>query len=516
MKQGLRFCYLPAEQARQWWAALRVAEDGPLLHEPHLRVARALVHEWHGRHLGIMPPEAAWLTRLLFFPTELDQPPRPWAALCARLEAMRGGADEDQAGLAARAKRGVLLPARKPRLSLMRLFEPLWRKAQSEVGETRLFCEDEGPAPVSAEELTAYRERLHAALALLVTAEATRGLFEETLWLLLDEQATVVRRLDPLGPRLLDALAPVLPQPAPLSLKSARGVPRRARDRVRERSEEGYAGIHLTRRLQDVGNVLFSEFMQHRLVATDRLLNTGYLAFQRTPKRDRTHRTHIACLMPDRWVAPAEAALVRACWLEAALRFAYFSLAHERLATVFRFAFFNWDGAFAHHRTALSELDLSDWRSLPFPAFRREFLNRTGWPSFLFESGHSPARQAVPQLEEPLNLEADLAVALRRFWKPPAGDRSQTVTQLRLLVLPERVRTRGTALVHALSAGRSPKNCEVAVLWVPQSHTADWLLEVVGGGEPEVVSPPESDYQQLGGRLIARWLTWWKKERRGG
>lgn len=519
MSHTLQFGYVPAEQARHWWETLLDEADGPLLHQAHLRLARALVHEWHGDHLGILPPEAAWLTRILFFPADVDRPPSPWALVCARLEALRGAQNEgDAESQEARAARGVLLPARNPQLSLIRLLKPLWQQAQQAHGETFLFCEDDDPALVAEARLTAYRERMNEHLQSVSAAEATRGLFEETLWLLLDEtpRSQPSRRLDPLGTRLLAALEPVLPPAPPILLNETRRRPRQATRKVRDRSEEGYAGIHMTRRLQDMGNVLFSEFMQHRMVATDRLVNTGYLAYQRTPKRERTHRTHVACVLPTMWLAPAQAAFVRACWLEAVVRFAYHALAHDRPATVFQTAFYDEAGVVAHHGTALADLDLSAWRTLPQPAFRREFLNRTGWPSFLFDVQHGCTAQRLPSLDASNALVPELVTALRRFWKTEPATRTHSVTQQRLLVLPEPLRERGPTLIRDLLAGPLPKSGEAAVLWVPQSRSGLWLMESVVGGEAEPVAPADADFQRLAGRLMQHWLAWWKKERHGG
>jgi hypothetical protein len=68
--------------------------------------------------------------------------------------------------------------------------------------------------------------------------------------------------------------------------------------RTRHRQEGGVRGIRVSRRLEDIHNILLSEFMNPEPLLVDRLLNSGYLVFEREPKREKLRDMLLMGIMP--------------------------------------------------------------------------------------------------------------------------------------------------------------------------------------------------------------------------
>lgn len=507
------FHYLSHEALAAWWARL-AAQTAP---RPELlRVAQAVLREWHGRHLGILPPEALALTAALFFPAEVGRLHAPWAAVFAALDRVArpdlgfdAAASEEH-----QAARGLLPASRHPALVLNRLAAPLWRRAQEQVGAVYLACDDTFAAPASDADLDLYRNAVNAAITNLVSDVAALSWLEETLWLLSTADGPrptdrpLGSRLDPLGLRLLRDLVTVLPDLPPLRINN-KADQRRAQRRVRDRAEEGYAGIHLTRRLEDVGNVLFSEFMQHRMVAADRLMNSGYLAYQRTPKRDPLQRTQLIALLPTASLMAEHAAFFKVCWLEAVMRFAFQALADYRVATAMKFGFYDEEAGLIDHRSELHDLDLGKHRTLPWPAFRDLFLRRLGWPAFLFD-GRFSAQSRSSVAETALGDGPRGGRVLRGFWEVAGGRAQPFDDSQRVLFLPLREQAREVYWRAVLSVGMAVPMTRACICWAPEQADGDWMMQRLNGDTVLINGDRDGDCRNVAAALIQQWLTWWE------
>lgn len=512
MSRAPAFHYLSRTTMAAWWD-LVVAQAAP---RPELlRVAQAITHEWHGRHLGIFPPEALALAAALFFPAEVGRLAAPWTAVFAALDRVaRPGLDVPVGDADQQAARGLLPAARQPALVLNRLAAPLWRRAQEQVGAVYLACDDETLPKPDAAALEQHRGALNAAVAALVAGAEAQTWLEETLWLLAREDspreplAVAGARLDPLGLRLLHDLVTALPEPPPLRLTNKAEL-RRAQRRVRDRAEEGYAGIHLTRRLEEVGNVLFSEFMQHRMVAADRLMNSGYLAYQRTPKRDPVRRTRLTALLPTAALAAEQAAFLKVCWLEAVMRCSFQALADDRLTTAMKFGFFDVHSGVVAHRCELQDLAVGDGRTLPWPAFRDLFLRRLGWPAFLFDSRFSDPTPA-PLADEALLDGPRGGQTWRSFWEVETGTARQPVDSQRVLFLPAREQARVAFWQAVLALGLTAPHSRAFICWAPEQTNGAWTLQRLNGETVVIDGDHDGDCRLAAAALIRQWLVWWE------
>ena len=66
----------------------------------------------------------------------------------------------------------------------------------------------------------------------------------------------------------------------------------------RRRREEGYVGIHITHRDEDLPAMLLSELIMPKLVRLDRLLNSGFFALERRPRRQRVRDVLVIGMLP--------------------------------------------------------------------------------------------------------------------------------------------------------------------------------------------------------------------------
>ncbi len=515
MSRAPAFHYLSHAAVAAWWDRL-AAQEGP---RPELlRLAQALLGQWHGRHLGIMPPEALALTSALFFPAQMSRLTAPWTAVFAALDRVArpdlGANAVDAVAEEHQAARGLLPAARQPTLVMNRLAAPLWCRAQQQVGAVYLACDDALAVMSNDADLESYRTAVNAAVVQLVTGSEARFWLEETLWLLSTEDrpretvAVVGGRLDPLGLRLLRDLVTALPDPPPLRLNN-KADQRRAQRRVRDRAEEGYAGIHLTRRLEDVGNVLFSEFMQHRMVAADRLMNSGYLAYQRTPKRDLRQHTRIIALLPTASFVAEQAAFLKVCWLEAVMRFAFQALSDHRLATAMKFGFFDHETGLIDHRSELHDLDLGESRTLPWPAFRDLFLRRLGWPAFLFDCRFGGPVESI-HAESAASEGPRGGRAWRRFWEVEKGGTQPRDRSQRVLFLPAREQAREAYWHGVLAVGMAVPMARACICWAPEQTDGDWILQRLNGDRVVIDGDRDGDCRNVAARLIQQWLAWWQ------
>ncbi|WP_316862912.1 hypothetical protein [uncultured Cohaesibacter sp.] len=147
----------------------------------------------------------------------------------------------------------------------------------------------------------------------------------------------------------------------------------------------GVVGIHTSSRLEDVEDMLVSEFLLPPQILADKLLNSSFFARHRPPPLNEQQQVMLmgTCLDDG---DDAAVALVKASWLEAVFRMAIALFENDLLGSEIRFG--QWrEGA----GLAASGIRVGDYKSLqnlnPFSATRfqmHRFFCDAGWlPGFL-------------------------------------------------------------------------------------------------------------------------------------
>ncbi len=281
--------------------------------------AQALLELAHSRHIGITAELVAAIVPHLLAPHSRFQPDNPWYNTFARLR--RELSDRDHG--AARTF-GLVLQA-NPSWVVLRLVLPLIQRVLKQQHRCFLFCEEDVFILRDADDYRAYTHAQSALLAALpeqADAQLDHFWAERAITL-----ATLTSRLasstaeslpdpEPLATGMLLRLAPN-PQPPRRPARNLRLMPSRNRRHRRSREKEGgFDGIHLTRRPEDLDGILLSEFTQPDFLRTDRLLNTGYFALERVPKRELLRDVCVVALVPPQLAGRATTDFAKACFFD--------------------------------------------------------------------------------------------------------------------------------------------------------------------------------------------------------
>ncbi|MCK4761300.1 MAG: hypothetical protein KAW12_03810 [Candidatus Aminicenantes bacterium] len=193
---------------------------------------------------------------------------------------------------------------------------------------------------------------------------------------------------DPAAAALLLRLQPDI-DPGRRRLPTVRPLSARLEHREVPRSREGgIGGIRITRRPEDIEDILMSEFIHPREILLDRMINSGYLALKRQPKREKLRDVLLVGLMPAAVQPGLSADFIKACWFDFIARFGH-TLQRSRLfRSEFRWLEGDAFGRISSSRFLLQDLHLQD-RQQPTdsPAnalYRHRFLVALGWlPHYL-------------------------------------------------------------------------------------------------------------------------------------
>jgi len=508
--------------SRSIWQPLTVeAFSAP---DPQERLlAQATLTTFHNRHVGITPQLAAALAPVLLDPAQQTRAPAPWDAVIERLldELLAtNGTESAQAQVRQRPRFGLLLSA-NPSYSALRIMMPIVLEACRQVGMCYLFCADEVAETITSAAYTAYAD----ALAHQIRQIATRR--DDQFQLFWQERAITLSSLsrqsqragsstmslpemDPAALRLLLQLNPELS-----TEQQAKKLPRLVTPLKRQRSltrkEGGVDGIRVTRRMDDINNILMSEFMNPDLLLADRILNTGYLAIERPPERVKLRDVLIAALMPADVQPGLTVDFLKACWFDCLMQLSILLRQHKLHKSEFR-----WiegdpfdrvrSDVFLLENMPIFDVALEEQANA---GYRNEFLKALHWlPAYLDTRG---TFQPLPELlGNPFAAQADpptldhattRAEQLQRWlvaaWKrqdesrewqskqaTPSHQRQQRKNQLTvaefayvhvMLFLPANQRNgqlqgfsaRSGQLARLLQLDRGP-NQHVSITWVPK------------------------------------------------
>ncbi len=323
---------------RIWQPALNAASAD--LPPQAAALMRAVVRHLHDRHVGIAPRPAARLAQTLL----RDGRPasRPLSAhrngladWTAAVERLIGGLlpDTERDGAWTSSAPGVILPASVPFALLDRVALPLVAAAQDRMGRCCLFGGDGHESPRNgAQLLTEYETEQEGTLADLCTGLGSNppplfwnhrgtdlaalsrrlgtGATAEPLPDADAETVALLLRLDPaLGPMVRPPAHSRRPQRAALQTSGVR--PR----------EGGVAGIRTTRTMDDINDMVTSEFTNHPLILLDRLVNSGFMVRHRPPRRQNRRDVLLVGAMPS-GSRDSAGRLAKVSWIDTMARIA--------------------------------------------------------------------------------------------------------------------------------------------------------------------------------------------------
>ena len=349
--------------------------------------AYSILRTMHNRHIGITPQLAAGLAPLIIDAYASRQGRSAWHDVLKRLQ--RETSDP-------LFSFGVIFSA-VPAYSVIRLAMPILEEACQRINLCLLFCQDNIENDVTPEVYNQYSRDLEDEIKRMA------GNKEDSLQLFWADRAMSLAVLsrrgnfpgpgasglpetDPMALGLLLRLNPVLSQNPPLS-----GHSRQLTDPLKHREasrlkEGGFSGIQVTRRPEDMEDILLSEFVNPPAVLADRLVNNGFLSLRRQTRREQWRDVLIAGLMPLELKPKLSADFVKACWFDFIRRFGYLLAQSGRKRSEFRWLEGNQAGQVRSCYFLLQDLPelAGPFKGNYDSSFRKGFLMALGWlPQYL-------------------------------------------------------------------------------------------------------------------------------------
>jgi hypothetical protein len=507
-------------------------------------VAQSILRTLHNRHIGITPRLAAELAPLLGDAYASAPGQSAWHDVLKRLQQETSGTPFSF---------GVMLST-VPLYSVLRLAMPIIEEACHRIGLCFLFCQDNIESGVTAADYSQYSAELDNGIKQMAKSKAD---FFQLFWA--DRALTLAaysRRgsgafpgkglpeTDPAALALLLRLNPELSQTQPLPSHSRRLTDPQRHQEVSRLKEGGFSGIHITRRLEDMGDILLSEFVYPPAVLADRVINDGFLALRRQTRQEQLRDLLIAALMPAETQAKLSAEFIKACWFDFVRKFGYMLVQSGRKRSEFRWLEGNTLGQVRGCQFLLQDLPIPDTplRDLHDTNTRKEFLMALGWlpqyldnrsrfepvPRYADKPGLEPGTNKV---KNPLASAGDWAISVWRaqrenlHWlthepdRSPAGSSREkpldsdgfAVVHLMLFLPAEQKRldkeisaaARLGSLYSGFGMGNAPGR-NVSITWVPNQINAlnQWAFDCRGKRE-SLLFPQEKTRNSLNSHQIA-------------
>ncbi|MGE3267761.1 MAG: hypothetical protein AB7P40_03365 [Chloroflexota bacterium] len=385
-----------------------LAERGP----QHVRLAETILWTFHNRHVGITPWLVTQLVPVLLEPRAGSTPSgsggeRGWYLVLRRL--VQEITPPNRGGVSMAQYHGGIALGASQTYTLLKVLLPLILAACTDIGRNYLFAGDDTGTSVTAEAYHQFMQQL--ATAILRRASSVPAPDDETGEMERDpfwyEPASTLSGLvrggsqaggrsralpvvDPVDLGLLLRLRPRLTDSA-WARRRRLSMPTSAAPGLRRR-QEGYVGIHITHRDEDLPAMLLSELIMPKLVRLDRLLNSGYFALERTPRRQRVRDVLVVGMLPPSLAGRAGGDFVKACWVDCQLRLSTLLRQHRLLNSELRWIEGDTFDRFRLTTFHLDDIPLSDPSdtAVEMSQGRREgLLSAMGWlPDIVDERAH--------------------------------------------------------------------------------------------------------------------------------
>lgn len=524
--------------------------------------ASSILWTMHNRHIGLTPQLAAGLAAVILQPYGPRYFTDAWDAVSDRLLNEVSG-QQYSAGLVFSAL---------PSYSVFRLAAPIVEEACNRIGFCCLLCQDEVDSRINDINYVPYISEVAAEIKRMAEsndnyfrlfwADRAMTLSAYSIRAFLRERAAVLPETDPTALALLLRLKTDVSKARPLSFHPQPLVQPLKHREINRVKEGGYSGVHMTRRLEDMGDILMSEFVNPPAVLADRLINNGYLALRRQPKREKLRDILVVGMMPGEVKSKLSVDFIKTCWLDFICRMGMLLVRGGRVRSEFRWL--EGDALGRVHSCNFLLQDLPpEFSEIPVegelnPAFRREFVTALGWlPQYMNNrAGFQPVDTTRPVMKvmkesRENNLESSRQWAYS-VWKSQKenllwsrvetgpGQREFLDSSARngldvqrfafthiMLFLPSRGRDKrqlsGAAHLGELYGGfgiGSGSNCSLSVTWVPERPVSQepWAFDC----RERVFSQLFSRHldsktlspRRIAGKLVSTWRDYLIKELR--
>lgn len=345
--------------------------------------ASSILWTMHNRHIGITPQLAAGLAAMILQPHGSRYGTDAWEAVNDRLLKEVTG-QQYSAGLVFSAL---------PPYTVFRLAAPIAAEACARIGYSCLLCQDEVDSGINATNYVPYVSEVATEIKRMAEskddyfrlfwADRAMTLSAYSIRAFLRERSTALPETDPTALALMLRLKSDVTKARPLSFHPQPMVQPLKHREISRVKEGGYSGVHMTRRLEDMGDILLSEFVNPPAVLADRLINNGYLALRRQPRREKLRDVLVVGMMPGEVKPKLSADFVKTCWLDFMSRMGMLLVQGGRVRSEFRWLEGDALGRVRSCNFLLQDLP-PEFSEIPVegelnPTFRREFLTALGW-----------------------------------------------------------------------------------------------------------------------------------------
>lgn len=373
----------------------QIANTTQGLNSEQLQVMRQSLLVLHDQQIGITPRLMADLTPSLLNSSIRIRQDNSWFPVLDRLQHAHTSDKRKSSRQIQGEKKGILFSS-KPEYVLLRIIAPLIDIACRRIGRSYLFCGDDINAPITESQYKQYSDELSSTLKLIAQNEddPILDLFWQEKSAVLasishpdtipEETDSTLAEFAHLSTAIFLRLHPDLGEGIEKHKLRRLTVLRRLRN-TRQR-EAGVAGIRVTRREEDLGDALLSEYLNDKVTRMDRFFNTGFFALEREPKRTKLRDVLLVGLLPPNLYNTLAGDFVKVCWFDLSMRLGQILQQLGLQRTEFRWV--EGDATGYAHSASFFLNDIPETISLldgiSPDRFRRSFLTALRWlPRYL-------------------------------------------------------------------------------------------------------------------------------------
>lgn len=504
------------------------------------------------RHIGITPNLLCALAPALLRPHHRGAVTGAWGAVYDRLlDSLRSNAHQQSEQVAIAASLTLSADAS---YVLMEVVIPLVQKACGLLGYACLLCADSDGATVKAAAYQRYDDELTAMITDIARnrSEDFALFWRERAYTLSSlargeddpTMASLLPLVDPLSAGMFLRLQPLF-KPEKEAARRRRRLSHLQQQRNLRWREEGFDGIHHSHNEEDLPHRLTTEYLYDPMTQLDRILNTGFLALEREPRRVRMRDVLIVAYLPHHFWRTVQGDFLRACWFDFAMRAALLLRQNTLLKSEFRWVEAD---ALGRSRTLVFRLeDMPDGagglESSRKGFFRTQFCTSLRWLPRIADVA-SGAFQTIKAggVRRSTGRGDDWFVTLWRLQEEQLPvDRASLSDRGAPLAAEEFVYTFHMPFLptgdkpppamearqqRAMLAGRlhaeRPYQGAVCLTWAPlhPGHVNGWYVAAHGSRQEHTPVDEDADAKpapdQLAGEIVDAWLDHFLKEAPGG
>lgn len=382
---------------RTWRSAVSRSFDE--LNSKERCLANALIIFAQNRHIGITPSLARSVALLVLNADQKSPLPEPWYFVFKRVLQQidcleKGRIDIEERVNMGRRLTGMLRAA--PVYTLLKIILPVVELASRRLGRSMLFTESGDQVSPSLSEYMEYEQSLSDSISeISQNTDQSMDLFwaERSAILLSYSKLSRLRESD--EGRLAELDVPSLA--FLLRLKSkVRNVEvsnkpvqlpenEQQTQKILKQREGGVNGIKITRSLDEISGILNTELAFPPVMIADKLANSGYMIYERNPKKQENRDVLVAGLVSPDIYSENTLGWLKACWFETMARLSLILLKAKLTKSDLAWVYKNRAGVWGSYHYPIHKLSESgDVTNSYSKWYRGHFLTNLDWlPEFL-------------------------------------------------------------------------------------------------------------------------------------